>query len=627
MASSQLAEPIVARSGASTHSREEDEYSQQQHENPLEVASTSSTQPIPNRTVAGNPLDDIHADEAELDEPPPPYEALADPSLSADAPEIAPIEYSCENSPQLSSRPENEFFTSASLSNSTSLTSANPTSSSVTTPVDPSLVPSPLQTRSSSSNAAVSHTRSLSEREFSSAKAREAGFEIEPSSPRRTDSMGSLPSITILSSTERLQHTRLPGKLKAYLIPFPKPRLKGVDMDKVPDRFLVYTPPLPPLSKPAPGEKESHWHKTKREWQEDVRKATLSNASLATWKGMKAKSTILLGKGIDLTRSSNVEFLDRAAEGVISHKEDEVTSNLTEDTSTADRVELDATGPGAQITPDSNPITECSGRLTGEDPKPTSLEELTLIYPPTLSSTPEQIREEFVNTLLRTREKSRKEAIVASALFPVAAAVDASLIFTFGGLMEVSGVWAYTSIRGAKASKKLTRGLSISEEQAAQAQAEAEAEAEPEVRGCTCGHHEHDFGTPEIVPKVKGKGKKKGIDLRMQQSNQIEIMRRYLDLACLKREFNMFPTIETAAGDVNEDTVLEAIGWQPTTRQGRDLEVELKDKVEKLTPEQDELWQTQDAKADIRRVFRKGAAEWVAWSKAFQKDPEAALKR
>ncbi|KAH7122372.1 hypothetical protein B0J11DRAFT_437878 [Dendryphion nanum] len=328
--------------------------------------------------------------------------------------------------------------------------------------------------------------------------------------------MGSLPSITLLSSSEPLRHTRSSGSLIAYIIPFPKPRIKNIDIDDIPDRFFIYTPPLPPLSKPAPGEKESHWHKTKREWQEDVRKSTLNHASLTTWKGMKAKST---------------------------------------------------------------------------------LEQLTLIYPPTLALAPEKIREEFVNTLLRTRERSRKEAIIASALLPIAATIDASLLITFGGLTEISGVWAYTNIRGAKTSKKITQGLSIGEAQATMAKEEAEMEPE------------------------------KGIDLRMQQSNQLEILRRYLNLACLKREFNMFPVIETAAGDVNEEAVLEAIGWQPTRRQGRDLELDLKDKIETLTPEQDEEWQHKEARADIKRVFRKGAAEWVTWIKSFQKDPEVALKR
>lgn len=623
MASSQLAEPVVTPSNLSNHSREDDQYSQQQEEHPLEVVTTSSVQSTSSRLPVDNPLERIHTEDVYFDEPPPPYEEPA-----ADAPEIAAIEYSCENSPQLLVQAPPDFSAPVILRSSSSLPGVTPILSSGTSAFHPSPVPTLIGTRGpESSNGTVSQVGSISERTFSSTKAREAGFEIEPTSPRRTDSMGSLPSITLLSSSEPLRHTRSSGSLIAYIIPFPKPRIKNIDIDDIPDRFFIYTPPLPPLSKPAPGEKESHWHKTKREWQEDVRKSTLNHASLTTWKGMKAKSTSLIGKGMDLTRSSNVEFLDRAAEGAIESKEDEVQLNLTRQSTASRPAELDASEPGAQITPDSNPIAECAGRLTGEDAKPKSLEQLTLIYPPTLALAPEKIREEFVNTLLRTRERSRKEAIIASALLPIAATIDASLLITFGGLTEISGVWAYTNIRGAKTSKKITQGLSIGEAQATMAK--EEAEMEPEVRGCTCGHHEHDFGSPEIIPRTigKGKGKKKGIDLRMQQSNQLEILRRYLNLACLKREFNMFPVIETAAGDVNEEAVLEAIGWQPTRRQGRDLELDLKDKIETLTPEQDEEWQHKEARADIKRVFRKGAAEWVTWIKSFQKDPEVALKR
>lgn len=630
MSSSQLTEPIVARSGSSIHSREEDEYTEQHEDNPLEMRSNSSVQPTPSHMVARNPLDDIQIrDSVAMDEPPPPYEEPTVPIV--DAPQIAPIEYSVDNSPQLLNAPQSEWSlpieppprNPARLSAST-LPEVSPIQSpgSPAASQDPSLMPAPLQIRPAPSNESIPR-RPLASQTFSSAKAREAGFEIQPPTPSRTDSMSSHPSITFLSSTETLQHTRQPGKLTAYLIPFPKPRLKGVKAEDIPDRFLVYTPPLPPLSKPAPGEKESQWHKTRRLWQEDVRKAMVTNASKATWKGLKARSTTLIAKGVNLTRSSNVEFLDRAAEGAITSTADEVeTQVLDEQPLTASPEHSPATTP-IEETPRCGK-RKFSSKSIEKDAAPKNLEELTLVYPPTLDLAPEKIRTEFVESLLRTRDKSRKEAVVASSLFPVAAAIDASLLITFGGLMEVSGVWAYTSIRGAMTSKKMTQGLALAEEQAAQ-----KHEEETEVRGCTCGHHEDDFGTAEAIPKTKDKGKKKktGINLRMQKSSHLEILRRYLELTCLKKEFNMFPQIEEAAGDVNEAAVLEAIGWKPTRRQGRDLELEFKDKIEKLTPEQDELWQLKDAKDDVRRIMKKGASEWVIWCKSFQKDPEAAMKR
>ncbi|ORY18847.1 hypothetical protein BCR34DRAFT_472772 [Clohesyomyces aquaticus] len=368
---------------------------------------------------------------------------------------------------------------------------------------DGTLYPSPLQLRPSSSFEGESPREQFARRTrtYSSAKAREAGFEIprKPVSPR-SNSTSSIPSITVLSPTEPLQHLREPGKLIAYLIPFPKPRLEGVKLEDIPDRFLVYTPTPPPLSKPALGEKETQWHKNRRQWQEDIRKVMMSNA------------------------------------------------------------------------------------------KPKNVEELTLVYPPTFPLAPEQIRTEFVDLLNRTREKSRRDAIISSSLFPVAAALDASLLFTFGGLTEVSGVWAYTSIRGTMASKKMVKDLNRGE-----IQTDDKADEEPHIEGC------------------KSKAKKTGINLRMQQSPNIEILRRYLELACLKKDFNMFPQLNQMAGDVNEAAVLDAIGWRPTRRSGRDL--------------QDEQWQTMAEREDVKRFMKKGAKEWFEFCKAFQKEQLSACNK
>ncbi|KAF2190440.1 hypothetical protein K469DRAFT_721298 [Zopfia rhizophila CBS 207.26] len=626
MASAQLSEPIVARSGSSIHSREEDEFIQQNEEYPLDVVSDYPEQP-PSHAARTDPLslENVQTHSDHPDEPPPPYEEPI-----ADAPQIAPVEYSCDNSPQLivSSNPE---FPEPPPRNPARLGSNLPELSPIqplgspASPQDSILYPAPLHPRPLSSHSSPHSIprRPVSSqdtgRTFSSAKAREAGFEIQPPSPGRRDSSTSLPSIILVPSTEPPKHTREPGKLTAYLIPYPKPRLQGVRVEDIPDRFLVYTPPAPPLSKPAPGEKEGHWHKTQRQWQEDVRKATMSKASKATWKGMKATATIVIGRGVSLTKTTNLEFLDRVSEGAITSTAEETTESTDSNTTTSPQPSPGLAPNGVELPPNC-PLRTSSTTSLDKDTKPKTLEELTLIYPPSLPLNPEKIRTEFADSLLRTRDKSRRDAVVASSLLPLAAAIDASLIFTFGGLTEVSGVWAYSSIRGAMTSKKMTRGIVLGEEQA--------AEKEVEVRGCTCGHHEHDFGSPEAIVKGKGKAKKGSITLRMQQSNQLEILKRALDIACLKRDFHMFPHIHENAGDVNETVVLEAIGWQPTRRQGRDLEIEFnKGRIERLSPEQDEQWQIKEAKDDVRRIMKKGASEWVSWCKSFQKDPEGAMKK
>ena len=105
MASAQLSEPILARSGSSTYSQEEEESTRQNEENPSEIQSNSSVQPPPSHLVARDPLESIGA-YSHLDEPPPPYE---EPPVIADEPQIAPVEYSCENSPQLLVAPQSEL--------------------------------------------------------------------------------------------------------------------------------------------------------------------------------------------------------------------------------------------------------------------------------------------------------------------------------------------------------------------------------------------------------------------------------------------------------------------------------------------------------------------------------------
>ncbi|KAF2499294.1 hypothetical protein BU16DRAFT_614743 [Lophium mytilinum] len=612
MSSTEVLSPVY-RSGSSAMSElQGDDQFSQHDENPLEQGQTSSIQATPSHMSRQDPMERLSVqcatENVRDDEPPPPYE---DPS--AGAPQIAPIEYSCENSPQLVMSPHEDFEApvppprnpNRPVSHISSQQSALRSSQESPASARPSLP----HGRSSTSSQPVISPEYMGPAQ--SAKAREAGFDIMPPPTERTDSASSLPSIKMIGSHEPLHHIREAGKLIAYLVPFPKPRLQGVDPAQVPNRFLVYTPPTPPLSKPAPGEKESKWHKTQRTWQEDVRKATMSNASGATWKGFKAKTTRAIGKGVSMTKTSNLEFLDRVSVGAIESSVPESPPPTPDASQTSESPSslpsaLSVMGAGV----DFNPNAPKRSKTTVTEPKPKALEDLTLIYPPSLPLDPEQIRAEFVESLLRTRTKSQRDAVLASSLLPFAAAVDLSLILTFGGLMEVSAVWAHSSIRGAKTSKQMTKGLKAAEEK-------------PEIKGCTCGNHEHEFGAEHNV-----KGKNKGIQLSMQANTQIEVMSRYLEMMCLEREFSMFPQLDARIGDVNEWAVLEAIGWQPKKREGHELDLEdSKGLIEHLTPEQDEAWQVREAKEDLRRIMKKAASEWVSWCKSYAKDADAALKK
>ena len=63
-----------------------------------------------------------------------------------------------------------------------------------------------------------------------------------------------------------------------------------------------------------------------------------------------------------------------------------------------------------------------------ETKKTVGLEEMVLIYPNTLPGTEAQIREEFVNTMLRSKTKAQRDSVIATGLLPVGFAIDVHLI-------------------------------------------------------------------------------------------------------------------------------------------------------------------------------------------------------
>lgn len=111
-----------------------------------------------------------------------------------------------------------------------------------------------------------------------------------------------------------IHFTRDPKKLVGYLVPFPKPKLQNVPAEQIPTRYLIYTPPPPPIRsdwKPKEGEKESKIHKVQRKWEQELREAKTQNVKTMSWKGVKGKVTKGINWGMGQTKSSNLEFLNR----------------------------------------------------------------------------------------------------------------------------------------------------------------------------------------------------------------------------------------------------------------------------------------------------------------------------
>ena len=349
-----------------------------------------------------------------------------------------------------------------------------------------------------------------------------------------------------------IHYTRDPHKLVAYLVPFPKPVIKGVEPTSIPDRFLIYTPPPPPLSAPAEGEKEDKFHKVQRKWQNEVRAAKTSDAKTASWKGVKSKATKGISWAIGKTTSSNLDFVNRI--------------------------------PGAKL--DSHDKHTEDGVNEGDTThKTVGLEEMVLIYPSSYAAPPDQVRAEFINTMMRTKSKAQRDSIIATGLLPVSGAIDllATVVWPFGGLLEVDGVWAYSSISGAKPARSVTKRLTSSTQSGStHAQSEEQEMAGDKLR------------------------------LTFTQSPRLEVLDRYLMARCRDYDHRHFPSTEMAP---TESEVLAAIGWAPSQTGGTEKNWE------------DEQWETEEVKGDMKSTLGKAAKEWDKWCNAFAKDPEKAIKK
>ena len=382
-------------------------------------------------------------------------------------------------------------------------------------------------------------------------------YAMSPGSPSYRPPLPPRHSIEQAAAIDPIHYTRDPHRLTAYLIPFPKPQLKHTPAAGIPDRFLIYTPPAPPIPKPVEGSKEPKLQKVQRKWQEEVRAAKTSTAKTASWKGVKSKATRGINKAVGLTTTANLDFLNRIPDG----KESSSRQNSPDGRHADDGVHED----------------ERTHKTIG-------LQEMVLVYPASYDATPEQVKIEFINSMMRSKSKAQRDAVIATGLLPVTAAIDilATVIWPFGGLLEVDGVWAYSSIRGAKTARSVTKRLTSST-----------------TSGVT--HPESE--------EQEMQGDK--LHLNFQQDPRIEVLYRYLCSKCTARDPQLFPSMGTAT---TESEVLEAIGWAPSQTGG-----------EKNW--EDEQWETSEVKDDLKNVMSKGAREWDKWCKKFAEDPGKALKK
>ncbi|KAJ0116764.1 hypothetical protein J7T55_009915 [Diaporthe amygdali] len=416
--------------------------------------------------------------------------------------------------------------------------------------------------------------------------------ELELLPPRRRLTTGDIPVTTV-------GYTRNPEKLIAYLIPLPPPSAKGRTLD-VPQRYMIYTPPAPHLLKPEAGSKEGKRHKVKRLAQQEVKKAKTFEGKTLSIRGLHYKAIRGCDWAVAAIKSSDITFLNR-----VPRKE---------------------------------------------------VGELVLIHPASVLAdhSPAQVHTEVGAQLRRTQRRAARDSILSTLLFPPSIAIDtlAAVVWPFGGLAEIDGVWMYASYRAYLAARSVTRrmdnepvvdeegqglhepsrsdrGLSpVSEEDIYTAGIETSRPDEGESgrqnsrRDSRQVHFEEnlDDEDDEDLKKATGAGKKKDkkktLKVRMVPDDAMDTMAAYFQEICHQRNPKSFgsPGIPPTKTDV-----LASIGWWPD-RRGRAPGVEHGGDWD------DENWQTRQVKEDLDKVLTKAAKSWDKWCKSYAQYPERALK-
>lgn len=214
--------------------------------------------------------------------------------------------------------------------------------------------------------------------------------------------------------------------------------------------------------------------------------------------------------------------------------------------------------------------------------------ELILIHPASVleHQTPQDVHREFTDQLARTRRRAARDSLVSVALLPPALVVDtfAAVVWPFGGLAEIDGVWAYASVSGFLTARSVTKRLDsepiLTADEAEQRRLRWElrgdqgVEQQPEDpfgeqqdsrRDSRQVHFVEDLPAEEVEKTRADEGSKtkKPLKVRFVPDAAMDVMSRYFQEACHKRNSRAFPS--TGAPPTKTD-VLASIGWWPDRR-------------------------------------------------------------
>lgn len=342
---------------------------------------------------------------------------------------------------------------------------------------------------------------------------KQVSFAAAPQEPQQMS--GALPD---------LQYSRNPTRVMAYMIPLPQPLKNGVVQD-VPQRYMLYMPPAPDLLKPTDkNTKERKRDKAVRRWQQEVRKAKTFNGRVVSLSGIQSVSIRGAVWALSVIKPSDVTFLSR-----VPRK---------------------------------------------------SVKSLVLIHPegPATRSADDMFRD-VKGELSRTKSRTKRDFWIGTALLPFTVTIDL-IIPVFGGLSEVNMVWMAVNASAWMTANKVVNKLRPAQANFPAYQDQHDGEMmlrrSNTVDGSTGagqardGHDEHNISEKERGAKNKEEEKDKTIQMVFQPSPAMDLMKRYVEAACHKRNPEAFPG---PGGYVpGEAEVLASMGWSPEHREVPDAE-------------------------------------------------------
>lgn len=222
----------------------------------------------------------------------------------------------------------------------------------------------------------------------------------------------------------------------------------------------------------------------------------MSEAKTTSWAGFRAKLTRGVSKAMAHTTTSNVDFLSRVTPGA-----------------SPPNSRPHSQGPRGEKGDADDMYDEDPAHQSHETKKTVEVEEMVFVYSPSMNLTPDQMRAEFINTVLRTKSKAMRDSVIATGLLPVSLAVDIVLI-AVSGLFEVNAVWAYLNIKGAKTARSVSKRLSSS----------------------TAAANTVDPEKPEAEMQKEDK-----LKLDFRPAARIDLLTRYLEAECHRVDSNYFP--------------------------------------------------------------------------------------